>query len=348
MLSLTKHESRPAFSSFPRKRGNVIGNLTGLACPVRAGHDECVEYLSFPCTRMAGIVLALQLTILGGGSMSDEAQPRRLPVWRTVEASYLVFWSNRALAIRLGLIPVLIGLFFEIVLLQLSDSGWKIDQLKLPEALGNVLYGIAAVPAITAWHRLVLLGHKHPDRRLTFSIGRSEWFYLYRLFLLVFLYLLASLVISFLIWLIDAFIATDLSGEHFAALRELAIFCCVGLLVLRLYLVFPAAAISSRMRFSDSSDDIRGNYWRVALALGVVIVPVVVAAIIIGMLVLFFLGYDLSWSQKVAITDIRVAEMAVLPLHFTGLLIGTSIWSWSYRYLVQGEDIVLPSERAAG
>ncbi|MDD9876458.1 MAG: hypothetical protein OXR84_03340, partial [Magnetovibrio sp.] len=124
----------------------------------------------------------------------------KLPVWRIVRASYLVFVYNPKLSLKLVAIP-LAAFIFQVPMLR-----WMTDSIDLQSgiftwqvavvAAYSLLVSALTIPMITAWHRLVLYGHGHPEARLTYSIYSTEWSYLWKIVLYSFVIFGLAIVVA--------------------------------------------------------------------------------------------------------------------------------------------------------
>ena len=267
-------------------------------------------------------------------------QHRRLPVWRTVEASYLALIKNFGLACRLAAIPValivfgLIATFFWGDVSVLNEEGDVSSDITIegPYAIAETLAWICTVPTITAWHRLVILGHDNPKSRLRYSITSAEWSYVWKVALLIGL-LLACIFFAIIsvIGLIFLFFLTVGSSW----------------LLGRVVLILPASAISRPMSVADAWRNTRGNTWRLFFTMFLTSLPVsILSGFINNIPVVLEVAYP-EMSMDALETSALIGQAIDLPLWVIGLCVGTSVWSWSYRYLVEGEEITLPGERSA-
>ncbi|MGJ3258069.1 MAG: hypothetical protein ACFE0S_00565 [Rhodospirillales bacterium] len=120
--------------------------------------------------------------------MSDQATAiRKLPVWRTAKAAYLVIFHNPGLAVKLAAVPIILLIIQNAVMTYIwggmtqaqvtASMKENVGLLILVSVAGWVFY-LATIPMITAWHRMVILGHADPDSRIRYSIKRPEWLYL--------------------------------------------------------------------------------------------------------------------------------------------------------------------------
>ncbi|MEQ8665311.1 MAG: hypothetical protein RIC16_06270 [Rhodospirillales bacterium] len=298
--------------------------------------------------------------------MSDQPpdyQQRRLPVWRTVMASYLALIRNAGLALKLAAIPFGLSIAHNAYSLYATDgaapeelaAGVDPDPFSAIVVLALAIAGaLAVIPTITAWHRLVLLGHGDGGSRLRYVVGNTEWLYFGKLILFYIIVFLAAAALT-----VGTFAAVftleRIAGENVIAGLSLVVALLlvwaffVGLM-LRLSLVFPAAAIGDRFTFRASWRHTQGNTWRLIGAHVLAIIPVAVLTFVITFAVLGATVFSMIGAAGADMPVIPVWNQVLLvvmnvPVGIVSLCVMTSIWSWSYRYLVQGEEITLPGER---
>ena len=293
-----------------------------------------------------------------------ETQTRRLPMWRTAKASYMALFRNAGLALRLAIVPYVLGFLPLLVLTYFTSGSTLADAAVLTELgvsgfvlfyLSSLISALAVIPMITAWHRLVLLGHGHSDARLSYSVDRTEWTYLLKLilyFLVVFLISLA-LFFAMFVGLSGIEVLTQSSSSYFGTITVVGISVLmiagyiyyVGL-VLRLCMVFPAAAIGAQLGFAEAWRLTRGNTWRLVAVFLVVLIPVTAGSIVVSLVTLGTAYFDPNADVMPGLGSQFLQVVLNLPFWIVGLCASTSIWSWSYRYLVENADITLPGERA--
>jgi len=266
--------------------------------------------------------------------------PRALPIGRTVIASLLALAYNRDLAVRLAIVPLIlsvvhtlgrawIAIHVDPNLAGPADIDGQTGMVTMVVLVTNIAYWVAIVAMVTAWHRLVIIGHNHPDARLRLSFRKPEWTYMFRFFVIFFAILIIALVAQPI-----ATAGGGMFGAVFAGVLSVIILC-------RLSLILPAAAVGRSMWFKESWDLTSGNTSRLVflnLAAGI---PVF--AVTYGLYASSGL-FDAEPGEWSLITQLVVATVAGI-INLAGLFVVTSFWSWSYRYLVEEEDITLPGER---
>ena len=278
----------------------------------------------------------------------DEQQPiRQLPVLRATKAAYLVIFYNPLLSLKLAAVPLVLMIAQTVFFLDFVAELQKFQETQDPAFFveqggefsaffgAGLAANLALIPMITAWHRLVLLGHGDPDARITYSIKSSEWAYLWKWIL----FGLLMVVISIPLWLVilgtsfttGAFLAAgsaESAGFLIGALGGLLAVFTIIAVSLRFSLVFPAAAIGTSMKFGESWRKSKGNTWRL---LAVLILTAFPFAIIPGVV-------------NATIAAPLISSFINIPFWIFGICVGISFWSWTYRYLVQEQPIILPDE----
>ncbi len=284
--------------------------------------------------------------------MNDDIEQRHLPVWRTVKAAYLVIFYNPGIALKLAIVPLVLSILSAGVFAWFfagSDvNAIATDPSTMAFSIGTtiVVYG-SMIPTITAWHRMVLLGHGNPDARIVYSIRASEWLYLWKGFLFILIMFLISIPTIVFVALIGGIVgALGAAGEGNATGPVfMAFFIGVAVVVnvflygcvLRFNLVFPSAAINEPMGFRESWRRTRGNTWRLFIIAFVTVFPFMVIPMLIS-------GALFGFQQIPSVENQVISGLINTPFWLLGLCVGISFWSWSYRYLVQEMPISLPDE----
>ena len=285
----------------------------------------------------------------------------KLPVWRTAKAAYLVIFHNPQLAMKLGIIP-LAFVIFPAILQGYLWGGMTMTEMSaamtdntglfiLLSVVGWVSY-LATIPMITAWHRMVIRGHADPDSRIRYSIGRNEGSYLWKVFLfgllIILIYIFAVLVSFLPAIFISAFASQATQDTSFATIITMLVSASVLFIVfgfvLRLSLVFPAAAVGKPIGFRKSWRESRGNTWRLFAAVCLGFLPSLVMPVVVNGLLFNFWVFDVA-NATMPTMLVQVLMSAInIPFWLIGLCVGVSVWSWAYRYLVQGYPITLPGD----
>lgn len=292
--------------------------------------------------------------------MSDNpSRIMKLPVWRTVKAAYLVIFHNPLLALKLGFVPMC----FVIAPAILSGYFWGgapteeyaaalVENTGFCQILNFVSY-LATIPMITAWHRMVILGHADPDSRLRYSVHKYEWSYLWKGFLFALIvasiYLLGSLVIMGVNSVMHTHAPQDmLVFINWVIAAALVLVFCVYFS--RLSLVFPAAAAGKPIGFGESWSKTRGNTVRLFVAACLGFLPFLVVPAVSDSFTSYFWVFDAA-NQNIPTTPTMpsmasqiLMTLMNIPFWLMGICVSVSVMSWAYRYLVQGYPITLPGE----
>lgn len=262
--------------------------------------------------------------------MSNDSLPpptRKLPVLKTVTASYLALLYNVGLAARLLVLPLV--LYFVTGLFVLSEASLSdIGQAAL--IFGFIVYGLVSIPMVTAWHRLVIMGHGHPDARLRFSLQRTEWHHLVCGIKLIAVLILAATL--------PAVAIAELLEGLLMAVAFAILFLVVMLAAIRLSLVLPAAAVGQPMALMESWRLTAGNTWRLVLIHFIIPLPLTLLFLIVVIFNVFTFTFNFNSHGSILLLIESLLNVLIM-------LITTSVSSWSYRVLVEGKEIVLPHER---
>lgn len=285
--------------------------------------------------------------------MSDETGVRKLPVWRTVKAAYLVIFHNPKLAIKLAAVP----LAFSILPLLIQTylwSGMTAEEVALSMQsdfnivaliqVVSVLGFLAMIPMITAWHRLVILGHAHPDARISYGIKKTEWSYLGKLILfglLCALFMVPAIVVPVII----GAALPSAGGFHIAVIAIMIIaMLFIYAFIFRASLVFPAAAIGESLSFRESWRLSKGNTWRIIFTTILAALPTSVIMFVVSLAFAGMFFFDPTTDAFPSFNSQLIVSAIHTPLWIIGTCVGISVWSWCYRYLVQKEPVILPGE----
>jgi len=302
------------------------------------------------------------MEVRGAQQMSDEASEiTKLPVWHTAKAAYLVIFHNPLLAVKLGIVPLVF--FFWIILQGYFWGGMTVADLTatMADNIGVIIliYGVsclfylATIPMITAWHRMVILGHADLDSRIRYSIRRNEWSYLWKATLFGLLILLIYFLVSMATILAGIVIAVvfppAIQGTSSASIFVIMIVVPVLLVVcgfaLRFSLVFPASAVGKPIGFRESWRKSRSNTWRLFAAVCLGFLPsFIIPSVANGLLFNFWVFGGDSMVMPTMMDSVLMSAISI-PFWLVGLCVGVSVWSWAYRYLYQDKPITLPGEQ---
>lgn len=120
---------------------------------------------------------------------------------------------------------------------------------------------LSTIPAITAWHRFLILGPGDPDARIRYSVGRTERAYVWKAILVYiafnFVYFIAAVGVGMAISTVF-YVASGLTGSVASGVGGIVGF----LLTTGFLLVLPSAAIGRELSLSESLQAVRGNILR--------------------------------------------------------------------------------------
>lgn len=251
----------------------------------------------------------------------------KLPVVATIIEGYRLFFANLGIFARLVWLPAIV---------EFSATVWARYYLPATETGGGENFPLlavslevaalpVAVPAITAWYRLVILGNSS-EARIRYSIQVEEWRYLLRG---TFLILIAVLIILGLAWVVWEVPLLD-EAMQYPIVEEfvfVAILGCSVMGVVQWLFVLPAVAVGKTMTFSDSLSATKGNTLRLFLLVMVAILPSWIAFIPLDYA---FFGRMVEDSIKYPI-EYLILESTINWFFFT---INISVVALAYKKLV--------------
>lgn len=206
-------------------------------------------------------------------SQSDQRGLTKLPVFATLRETYTIWFGNLGTWLKLMILPSLAIVVVILALRNVSiSSDPEVDQT-VASLLLLILTFVIGVPAITAWHRLILRSEERSAGR--YRISRREFCY-------------GALHIRF--WVA----VTVLNGVFFAIVfnlsplilpefgdigvaRSILIPLSFAIIIgfgAAFGLVFPAAAIGSDLSFRESAHKTWGNRWRLMIVSAAASLPV--------------------------------------------------------------------------
>jgi hypothetical protein len=273
---------------------------------------------------------------------ANATAPAKLPLWRTIGASYAIWFRNLPELIRITwiwlliMVPIL-GLFMwwqapAMMDMMLHARAGKPDPNEGMTVLTQALNGIIVVPILSsiavAWHRLLLRGERvtGPYLRLdSVVIGYA--------------------VLFFLLGLLPS--APQYLGQFYAALTQppqateirlggalvsmagtmlslIAFFCAC-----RLFMVLPAKALGQDVSFGTAWAATRKNNWRLFWGYLFCLMPMV----IIGGV----MGYWLTLAEPSRATAAIVWTVLSLLWPLIGM-VGVSFLSLAYRHFFERAD----------
>lgn len=197
-----------------------------------------------------------------------------LDVTRILTDSYRDLARNGPLFARL--VPVPLAASLAAILLAppapaADDVGATLLHMATSLAIGFGCF-LLTLPTATAWHRLVVLGPKHPRANLAYRFGSEEFAYMRQACtLMVYAVPVAALASAILL----LFLAVTGAGETTTAITRSTFFSlllqagAIALVAPR-FILLPGTAIGQRTRLRDARTLLRMNYgrmrWLVLLA----------------------------------------------------------------------------------
>jgi hypothetical protein len=192
----------------------------------------------------------------------------KLAVIQTNLDAYRIWFANFSIYLRLIWFPFLAQTALEVYTdiyvpgLDLEDRNY--DSMLTPVIGATIASLVVAIPAATAWHRLIIIGVNHRSSRIEYSLSSEEGRYLGRsILLLLFVVLVVIVFVFFGVFLSD--VSSELPGWASSQLAVVVFLMLWLLLVVHFLLVLPAAAVGDRVTFGESLRATRGNGWRLYL-----------------------------------------------------------------------------------
>ena len=250
--------------------------------------------------------------------MMEENRTTRINVIAVVRESCAVILRHWRACFALVWLPLVVLLAAGTILLvtgmQFTGRLWA--------AMGfqGAMY-LLLVPAVTSWHRLILLG---PGSRISYSFGHEEIAYIEVLigvgvavymFMLLSGLMFAAPLISGAAWAIG-----NSDGEWFYRLLAWMVSFFV---VARFLLVVPAAALGGEMKTAVSSAILRRNVLRFTAAYFL--------ALVIPQVLLWFVGDPSSWILRGLSGPTH--RLPVFASFYAGLVITVVFWMLSASVL---------------
>lgn len=255
----------------------------------------------------------------------------KLPVLATVFLAYELFFSNIKVFVKLVWIPFVVFLAADVFTLSfvISLPEESAGRVSFPGYWVDMICWLSTIPAITAWHRLVVFGADDPNARIRYSIEKPEFRYMGVCIVLYVAYVLAGTAINMVLALlapltgiIDSFMLTSLLVYIGFALALVVV--ARGLLAL------PAAAIGQSKTLRNSVRHSRGNGLRIALVYALAIAPSLFFSV--------FLGWILPDEESLPYAIALIFFWLFVGFFFFTMTI--SVLSIAYKLLVLPEETV--------
>jgi len=247
----------------------------------------------------------------------------KLPVLQLLFQSYEIFFKNIPTVLKLLWFPTLVSISSRIF--SVSPEG------AILAVILGALYLICTIPAITSWHRLVILEPDNPDRRIGLSFKSEEWNYFARLLVLILAAVVFFMIVGFLISGIGKALEleTRLGPENAYALTLIStlVNALIFLPLSGFMLMLPAAAVGHLLRLGDTGKYAKGNISRIWLLYMLALIP----QSLLNHVFFFFTSgtFDETSSYFIAV---RILFESFIELFFFMITVG--VLSLAYTRLV--------------
>lgn len=269
----------------------------------------------------------------------------KLPVFKTAFESYRILGHNFWTFLRLAWIPYLatVGAYIVMVYPPVADFLFRVMTMHMVGGaylLVFILLNIAFVPAMTSWHRMIVLDGSNPANPVRYKFRKAETEYLKTALKFVgFLFLLSIpifIVDGIIMTMLDATLGWSLKGSTGGialwTVSPVVIFALFFMVAARISLIFPAIAIGQPIDMGRSYILTQGQTWRFCTTLIVANLPLILAWEL-------FSSVD-PYSMPIPDAVIPVAQVAIVSL-FYPLTVG--VVSLAYRHLALEADTPAPA-----
>jgi len=228
-----------------------------------------------------------------------------------VSRAYRIVFERSQLILEMALLPFVIVLASELIALLLPHGGFFGALLAaLVHILGFLIFGTVFV---VRWHRYVLLGESVGGDLLPPGWGA---------FVIAGLKIAGLFLLGWMALVVFAMLPPHGLTFPLSMIGSIAL----GLVVMRLSLLFPAAAIEQPVPLRTAWDWVAGNYWRLFACAICCYLPFVILEIIVGLIGAAF--PSLMWI---------VFEALRLAISFAGAAVVAAMLSHVYMAVVGGE-----------
>jgi len=264
----------------------------------------------------------------------------RLPVLATVADAWRELRHDWRIFARLSVAPFAIQLIGNALLvigtgggIDRASHGWGTVRL----IAYSIVLWIALVPAITAWHRHVILGPEARPPRPEYQFGAGERTYVVKSALFLVMLMLLAIPLAIPTGLVTAVLgaaADELADlERFRPLLAAMVWITSAIMLLICapwFLIFPAAALGRSLRLREASAMARGNRLRLLAVLGLAYLPqVVISAIARGLV-----GLVAGEEAEDALVPALVAQLLEMTTQYA--LLAVTVGALSFAYLRLG------------
>jgi hypothetical protein len=264
---------------------------------------------------------------------------RKLPVLATVADAWRELRHDWRIFARLSIAPFAIQLVGNALLvigadgaIEKASRGWGVVRLL---AYSIVLW-LALVPAITAWHRHVVLGPEARPPRPEYQFGSGERIYVGKSVLILVVLMLLSIPLSIPTGVVAAAIGAASGSlaelERFAPLLSAMVWITtvvMSLICAPWLLIFPAAALNRSLRLRDAAALARGNRLRLLAVLALAYLPQLVISAVLRGIVELVAGEDAAQALVPAL----VAQLLEMTTQYALLAVAVGALSFAYLRL---------------
>jgi hypothetical protein len=285
----------------------------------------------------------------GAMSLTDGA-PDLLPVWATVRRAYSSYFHHLVDALRatwLWLILVAplsaVGTWQQLSLSASAAANLergapaeitRSTAMTLLASVSSILFLLAGASIAVAWHRLIILdeGPGVGGRNIA---TKALWRYIDMALVLVLIaFLPAAAVLLYFLWPVGG--RPSAPPEFLLVMLPVSVLYVAGIAIaLRLVLLLPARAIgNTRLSFSQTWNQTRGNIWRLFWGLWFTTVPPLLGIQIASLIVVGLprpsatIDDDLLMQMTALSTIVMICYLLLLP-------IGIGFLSLAYRHFFE-------------
>ncbi len=204
----------------------------------------------------------------------QEERKTKLRTWQTAQSAYGFVFKHQTEFWRLAMLPM--AIFCVVIVVVYSTIGVEFANSVLGGGLADLLLTILVLPFIVAWHRLILVGPEAVAGHRGLVYGRREgmFFVWIIIFTILFLVLILPFIMIPILTILEAEAAqdTEAQADPFAMILPAMIIFLVTIPVWRLSFVFPSLAIDRGASIKGAWSLTRGNTFRLAFAMSILII----------------------------------------------------------------------------
>lgn len=287
-----------------------------------------------------------------------------LPVFRTVRRSYSFVFHNLGLIYRLCWLPVLLA-FLPGLLLSIAFAPTPGAPGSPAEVVGGVAIAVVIILlqcfflsiALVALHRVLLFDDRKPGRFFVVSMGRAEIYFAS----IPIVVALAGIAATFVLAVAGAggfFVAGGPeAGVQLAPFVAILAVWAVGIwLACRLVALYPLIVVTDRLSLGGAWRLSRGNAWRILGVFFFAALPLFLAQLVVGMVLLPVFAAIVqpvlasAGAEGLGTIGLIVTLIAALLNFAIGIpliALGVAILCFTFKALARyaPDDVFLPPER---